>query len=148
MKTKLTLMAVLVCVFAAAFSSGAYAAGGGVLTGVKKVNAVMDNEIRTAIYQADAAFAKYMDRVDGVTSRYEKGALTWDEAVLEIQQCEAWYDDRIQKIVGRLYAQTEHQADAMVLAAGNNGVEIVKEYVEIHIAGNVYLVDPLRIVGH
>lgn len=148
MLSRLTMVVSLALVLTLLFSATAYAADDGILNSAVKVNNCIDREIEKAVGLADKAFNVYKANVDTINQLFLEGLISQEDATDQINACKARFDFQISLIVRTLVIQTESQANALVRAAYNNDIIIVKEYIEVNIAGSIYMIDPLRIVGH
>lgn len=149
MITKVSRVITVALVLVLLFTSTAFATGyNGILTSAVKVNNVIDQEIGRAIDQADNALVVYQANVDVAEQMYMDGVITQESAEKRILRYEAALEFKLDSILNTLVSQTESQANAKVRAAYNNGICILKEYIEVNIAGSPYLIDPLRIVGN
>lgn len=146
-KKKITLMVILALTLTALLSSVALAAGNGMLTSTDNVNANIEKKIQAAVDKADTVYNQYQAMINDVAQQCESGVISSTQAAQQLDSCSAWYNDQIEDIVNKLVKQTDSLADAHARAALNSGIVVSHEYISVIIAGNTYLIDPIRIIG-
>lgn len=146
---KATMAAVLAVVLVSMFTVTAYAAGGtDFQTVVDQANAKIDNEINKAVYEANQAVACRDAKINYTLYLQKRGFISWNEANGRIMNYRADLNNYVRAIGSRLIARTDAIALGVIQEARRYGITVVCTYVEVNLAGQTFLIDPLRIVGN
>lgn len=71
-------------------------------------------------------------------------------ALIEVENVDRSNDQAnkiINKIIDELVKDTNKLADKMIQEAAKVGIQVICEYVEVEIGGQIVLIDPLKVIG-
>jgi hypothetical protein len=148
MLKKLSIVVTLALLFAAAITVTAYAAPNDFSTVVDNANAAIASAIDNAIQDADQLLAQYQAKVDAVNYWNDRGWLSDREAKWRICQLKEDFEQDLDRIADRLIDKTNDIVNNVIQQARWYNIKISKTYISVTLAGHVYIVDPLRIVGN
>jgi peptidoglycan hydrolase CwlO-like protein len=149
MLKKLSTVISVAFLFAILFSVTAYAASNNDFSSlVNQANASIQAEIDKAVIDADKALDDLMSKIDATNLLLKQGRISKCEADGRIKNYKADFENLLQAISSRLIERTEGIVENLMQEAQRRNIKISKTYIAVNLAGRIYLVDPLRIVGN
>lgn len=111
---------------------------------VEKTNEKIERFINHAIRNADKEIEKYNMEIEAIEGLRDNENIDVDKLLYEAEQK---LERKVNRIIDHLVDDTNRAANLMIEKAAKAGIEVICEYVEVEIGGQIVLVDPLRVVG-
>lgn len=147
---KLSIAATIAFLFVIVFSVTAYAAPGdnGFAAILDNANAQIQSRIDSAVADANNALSELQEKTNSANLQVQQGTLTQYEADNRIRNYNAEFENLLNAISSRLLSETDGIVVNVLQEAQRRGIQVSVSYIEVNLAGHIYLVDPLRIIGN
>lgn len=145
---KLAIIPVVVLLVAAMFTVTALACDNSFSGILYSANNQIQADINLAEANANNALTDLNSNVNHTNLLLKLGWISKTEAAGRIKNYQADFDNEIDSIAQQLIGDTNNIVSSVLREAAQRHITVSVSYVEVNLAGQVYLIDPLRIVGH
>jgi peptidoglycan hydrolase CwlO-like protein len=148
MLKKISVASLVALTLAVMLSVTALACGNDFTTILNQANASIQSEINKGINDANAALGDMNQKINSTNAQLKLGKISKQEAAGRIKNYQGDFDNLLNAIAGRMITRTDGIVVNLLQEAQRRNIKVTVEYIEVTLAGHVYLVDPLRIIGN
>lgn len=148
MLKKLSVATIVALTLAVMFTVTAFACSNDFTTILNQANASIQTEINKAVNDANNALNDLNKKIDTTNALLKLGLISKQEAAGRINNYQADFNNLLDAIAGRMISRTDGIVVNLLQEAQRRNIKVAVEYIQVNLAGHLYLVDPLRIVGN